>query len=165
MNYERRGTQNVPGNNTRDGSGTSPSAEWLPRVPNTDRSMPAEVGYSGSVSSSDNSFLWDTDSEPDEVRLADPKTWKYLFAPEPHAPSATIAERVQKMRVRKWMKRISFKTRARFQLVGKRIPESRFIEERAKRRRELEMEALGPPPWSNGWRDCPDDQWGDLIFY
>ncbi|KAH8160794.1 hypothetical protein CIB48_g7451 [Xylaria polymorpha] len=163
MNYERQGAQNLPGTSTRNqpgsGSRTAQSTEWLPKVPNTDR-----VRYYSSSSLSEDPMLWYIVDEPDEIRLANPATWKYIFAPEPHAPSATIAERIQKMRVRKWMKRVSFKARARFEQVGKRIPESRFIEEREKRRRELELEALGPPPWSNSWRDYPPDTSPDIYF-
>ncbi|KAJ8126318.1 hypothetical protein O1611_g7319 [Lasiodiplodia mahajangana] len=66
---------------------------------------------------------WSTIHGVGEKRLSRPASWLQLFAFPTSSPSSntTLTQRIQKLRLRKWVKRACFKTKARFRLVGRRV--------------------------------------------
>ncbi|KAI0544467.1 hypothetical protein F4679DRAFT_591375 [Xylaria curta] len=148
MNYKRPSARSTPaiGNAYQLEARIPRSTDRLRQSVDTDRSILTAVRH---ASMSDGDDAWSTIRDVGQKRLSRPASWMQLFtSTTAHVPAHTLTQRIQTLRLRKWAKRVCFKTKARFQLVGKPIPKSRRLGvKRRKSRRgeepeEEEMEDL-----------------------
>ncbi|KAI0097747.1 hypothetical protein GGR51DRAFT_577825 [Nemania sp. FL0031] len=98
----------------------------------TDRTMLTAVRQS---SVEDEEGSWSTIRDVGEKRLSRVASWLQLFAfpTSNHSSSITLTQRIQKLRLRNWVKRACFKTKARFRLVGKRVSAAKGAGSRIRR--------------------------------
>ncbi|KAI0477954.1 hypothetical protein F4859DRAFT_513533 [Xylaria cf. heliscus] len=109
------------------------STDRLRHSVDTDRSILTAVRH---TSLSDEDGAWSTIRDVGEKRLSRPASWMQLFtSTTSHVPSDTLAQRMQKLRLRKWVKRVCFKTKARFKLVGRPIPRSKRLGVKVRQRK------------------------------
>ncbi|KAI0870830.1 hypothetical protein GGS24DRAFT_474001 [Hypoxylon argillaceum] len=74
------------------------------------------------TSVSDGEDVWFTIHGEGEGRLSRPASWLQLFTVSAsNRSSNTLAQRMQRLKLRKWVKRACFKTKARLQLVGRPV--------------------------------------------
>ncbi|TRX87812.1 hypothetical protein FHL15_011290 [Xylaria flabelliformis] len=101
------------------------STDRLRQSVDTDRSVLTAVRH---ASVSDGDGDWSTIRDVGQKRLSRPASWMQLFtSTTAHVPTHTLAQRIQTLRLQKWVKRVCFKAKARFELVGKPIPQSRRL--------------------------------------
>ncbi|KAI0521439.1 hypothetical protein F5B22DRAFT_573223 [Xylaria bambusicola] len=117
MSYRRphaKSTSDDDDNNSQDGRNTS-SANHLHPSEDTERTIVTAIKR---CSISDNDGTWSTIHEVRERRSS---SWMMqLFSL--NSPNGTaLAQRLRKMKIRKWAKRACFKTKARFELVGRPV--------------------------------------------
>ncbi|KAI1739456.1 hypothetical protein F4680DRAFT_466327 [Xylaria scruposa] len=127
MNYKRPSARSTPaiGNAYQLEARIARSTDRLRQSVDTDRSILTAVRHS---SESDGDDAWSTIRDMRQKRLSRPASWMQLFtSTTAHVPANTLTQRIQTLRLRKWAKRVCFKTKARFQLVGKPIPKSRRL--------------------------------------
>ncbi|KAI1747546.1 hypothetical protein F4782DRAFT_520731 [Xylaria castorea] len=153
MNYKRPSARNTPGNgnNFQLEARIARSTDRLRQSVDTDRSILTEVRH---TSVSDGDGAWSTIRGVGEKRLSRPASWMQLFtSTTSHVPSDTLAQRIQTLRLRKWVKRVCFKTKARFELVGKPIPMSKRlgvkVRQRKSRRKEESEEEKEETEWES----------------
>ncbi|KAI0860006.1 hypothetical protein F4860DRAFT_233206 [Xylaria cubensis] len=96
------------------------SIDRLRQSVDTDRSVLTAVRH---ASVSDRDEAWSTIRDVGHKRLSRPASWMQLFtSTTAHVPAHTLSQRIQTLRLQKWVKRVCFKAKARFELVGKPIP-------------------------------------------
>ncbi|KAI8945793.1 hypothetical protein F4801DRAFT_108440 [Xylaria longipes] len=140
MSYKRPSARSTPGNGNdyQLEARIARSTDRLRHSVDTDRSILTAVRH---ASVSDGDGAWSTIRDVGGKRLSRPASWMQLFtSTTAHVPSNTLTQRMQTLRLRKWVKRVCFKTKARFELVGKPIPRSKRlgvkVRQRKWRRRE-----------------------------
>ncbi|KAI1119541.1 hypothetical protein F5Y14DRAFT_7233 [Nemania sp. NC0429] len=124
--------------------GEAASTDPLRPSGDTDRSVPTAVRR---TSLSDGQDAWSTIRNTEDELLSRRSSWARLFtstAPR-RSSSNSLSRRIQKLRVRKWIKRVYFKTKARFELVGRPVPKPKPKRgsSRARRRSWLRKERKG----------------------
>ncbi|KAI1189256.1 hypothetical protein F5B17DRAFT_450329 [Nemania serpens] len=88
------------------------------------------------TSMSDEQDAWSTIRGIGEEPLSRRASWAQLFTlTAPRRSANTLSERIQKLRLRKWVKRVCFKTKARFELVGRPVSETKRASSRVRRRK------------------------------
>ncbi|KAI0449195.1 hypothetical protein F5B21DRAFT_518366 [Xylaria acuta] len=135
MSYNRPSARSTPGNgiDSRLEARIARSTDRLRHSADTDRSVLTAVRH---TSVSDGDGAWSTIRDVGERRLSRPASWMQLFtSTTSHVPSNTLTQRIQTLRLRKWVKRVCFKTKARFELVGKPIPMSKRLGVKVRRRK------------------------------
>ncbi|KAI1822397.1 hypothetical protein F4861DRAFT_550747 [Xylaria intraflava] len=86
-------------------------------------------------SMSDRDDAWSTIPDTGSRPLSHRASWKQLFTlSNSDGSSHTLTQRLKKLRLRRWVRRVCFKTRARFELVGKPVASARLPSEKAPRR-------------------------------
>ncbi|TGJ82595.1 hypothetical protein E0Z10_g6157 [Xylaria hypoxylon] len=114
-----------------EGRNTS-SADRLRPSADTDRTMLAAVRRS---SRSDEEDGWSTIREIGERPLSRPASWLQLFTlTTRNSSSNNLAQRLQKLKLRRWAKRVCFKTKARFELVGRPVSTAKPTSPKVRRR-------------------------------
>ncbi|KAJ8123191.1 hypothetical protein ONZ43_g799 [Nemania bipapillata] len=93
-----------------------------------------------SVSLSDGEDVWSTIRGVGETRLSRAASWLQLFTVSAtDGSSGTLTQRMRKLKLRKWAKRACFKTKARFQLMGKPASTARRTRSKVRRRKVRHM--------------------------
>ncbi|KAK5633409.1 hypothetical protein RRF57_009123 [Xylaria bambusicola] len=117
MSYKRprvKSTSDDDDNDSRNGKNTS-SAKHLYLNEDTERTIITAIKRR---SISDDDGAWSTIHEVRERRSS---SWMaQLFSPN-SSNSTALAQRLRKMKIRKWAKRACLKTKARFELVGRPV--------------------------------------------
>ncbi|GAW26009.1 hypothetical protein SAMD00023353_1801410 [Rosellinia necatrix] len=95
--------------------------------------------------SSDDS-VWSTIRPTRKKRLSRPASWMQLFTlASSSRPPSTSTQQVQRLKLRRWAKRTSFKTKARFKLVGRSVRPAKRTGFRARGRRWHRSRRGGDP--------------------
>ncbi|KAI1421025.1 hypothetical protein F5Y12DRAFT_67506 [Xylaria sp. FL1777] len=100
---------------------------------NKDQTMLTEIRQ---PSTSNEESAWSTIQEVRERPLSRPASWMQLLAlTSSNDSSNTLAQRLQKLKLRQWAKRFYFKTKARFELVGRPVSRAKITGSKARRRK------------------------------
>ncbi|KAI0970178.1 hypothetical protein F4678DRAFT_437737 [Xylaria arbuscula] len=88
-------------------------------------------------STTDEDGAWSTIHEPKERPSSSSTPWMHLLAStSSNGSSHTLTQRLQRLKLRLWAKRVCFKTKARFELVGKPVSTTASFTSPKTRRRE-----------------------------
>ncbi|KAI1202251.1 hypothetical protein F5X97DRAFT_345399 [Nemania serpens] len=134
MSYKRLSALGTSEDNTgyRVEATEAASADRLRLGEDTDVSVLAAVRR---TSMSDGQGAWSTIRDTGEEPLSRRASWARLFTlTAPRRSSNALSQRIHKLRLRKWAKRVCFKTRARFELVGRPVSKTRRVSFRTRRR-------------------------------
>ncbi|KAI0798304.1 hypothetical protein GGR55DRAFT_581847 [Xylaria sp. FL0064] len=92
-------------------------------------------------STSDEESAWSTIHKVRERPLSRATSWMQLLAKTPsNGSSNTLAQRLQKLKLKIWAKRVCFKTKARFELVGRPVSTGKVARSKGRRRRRWRLE-------------------------
>ncbi|KAI1345735.1 hypothetical protein F5Y01DRAFT_299706 [Xylaria sp. FL0043] len=109
------------------------SVDRLHPSEDTDRPMVTAIRRS---STSDEESAWSTIHKVRERPLSRATSWMQLLAKtRSNGSSNTLAQRLQKLKLKIWAKRVCFKTKARFEWVGRPVSTSKVARSKGHRRR------------------------------
>ncbi|KAI1166622.1 hypothetical protein F5B18DRAFT_57516 [Nemania serpens] len=132
MSYKRLSARGTSDEHRVDGREAA-STDRLRLSEDTGRSVLTAVRR---ASVSDGQDAWSTIRDVGEEPLSRRASWARLFTlAAPRRSSNALSQRIQKLRLRKWVKRVCWKTKARFELIGRPVSKTKHASFRVKRRK------------------------------
>ncbi|KAI1172605.1 hypothetical protein F4777DRAFT_496303 [Nemania sp. FL0916] len=122
MNYKHPADQTISENDSNDHYAQGITARLTDHPFSSEDSNRSTMTTLRFPSVSDGVATWSTIRDAEEKPPSRSASWRQLFTfTISDRPPSTLSQHIRKLKIRRWVRRVCFKTKARFQLVGRPV--------------------------------------------